>query len=97
MYSYITCRPDIGYAVTTLSKFSSAPTDYHYKLLKGVSKYLRNTIYWGIRFKHPKQLHHPDFQESIWYNIPDDPSVSFDVKIDSPQLVSFVDATNSNE
>ena len=24
VYSYITCRPDIGYAVTILSKFSSA-------------------------------------------------------------------------
>ena len=71
MYSYITCRSDIGYAVTTLSKFSSAPTDYHYKLLKGVTKYLRS--------------------------IPYDPSVSFDVKIDSPQLVSFVDADNANE
>ena len=83
MYSYITCRPDIGYAVTTLSKFSTAPTDYHYKLLKGVAKYLQSTIDWGIQFKRPKQLHHPDFQESRWYNIPDDPSVSFDVDIDS--------------
>jgi hypothetical protein len=25
MYVYITCRPDIGYAITSLSKFSSAP------------------------------------------------------------------------
>ena len=97
MYSYITCRPDISYAVTTLSKFSAAPTTYHYKLLKGVAKYLRNTIDWGIRFKCPKQLHHPDFQESRWYNTPNDPSVSFDVNIDSPQLVSFVDAADANE
>ena len=50
MYAHITCRPDIGYAVTTLSKFSSAPTEFHYKLLKGVAKYLRNTAEWGIRF-----------------------------------------------
>ena len=44
MYAYITCHPDIGYAVTTLSKFSSAPTEYHYMLLKGVAIYLQNTI-----------------------------------------------------
>ena len=44
MYVYITCCPDISYAVTTLSKFSSAPTEYHYTLLKGVVIYLRNTI-----------------------------------------------------
>ena len=73
MYSYITCRPDIGYAVTTLSNCSFAPTDYHYKLLKGVVEYLRNTIDWGIRFKRPKRIHHPGFQESRWYNIPDEP------------------------
>ena len=40
MYAYITCRCDIGYAVTTLSKFSTSPSPYHYKLLKGVAKYL---------------------------------------------------------
>ena len=44
MYAYITCRPNIGYAITTLSKFFCAPTPYHYKLLKGVVKYLRSTI-----------------------------------------------------
>ena len=33
MYAYITCRPDIGYAITTLSKFSSAPSAFHYKQL----------------------------------------------------------------
>ena len=49
MYAYITCQPDIGYAVTTLSKFSTSPSAYHYKLLKGVAKYLRSTILWGIR------------------------------------------------
>jgi hypothetical protein len=50
MYAYITCQPDIGYyAVITLSKFSTSPSAYHYKLLKGVAKYLRSTILWGIR------------------------------------------------
>ena len=69
MYTYITCCPDIGYAVTTLSKFSSAPTEYHYCLLKGVAIYLQNTIDWGIPFCRI-QLQHPDFQPSTWYNIP---------------------------
>ncbi|KAG7340746.1 reverse transcriptase RNA-dependent DNA polymerase [Nitzschia inconspicua] len=35
LYAYITCRPDIGYAVVTLSKFASAPHAYHYSCLKG--------------------------------------------------------------
>ena len=68
MYAYITCRPDIGYAITTLSKFSCAPTAYHYKLLKGVVKYLRSTIDWGVRFRRTKRLEHPEFKSSKWYN-----------------------------
>ena len=34
MYAYMTYRPDIGYAVTTLSKFSGSPSTYRYGLLK---------------------------------------------------------------
>ena len=33
MFCYVTCRPDIGYAVCTLSKFSSSPGKLHYKHL----------------------------------------------------------------
>ena len=44
MHSYIMCQPDIGYAGTTLSKFSSLSTALYYKLLKGVIKYLQSTI-----------------------------------------------------
>lgn len=42
IYAYITCRPDIEYAVTSLSKFSLTPTEYHYSLSKGVAIYLKN-------------------------------------------------------
>jgi hypothetical protein len=56
MYVYITCQPDIGFAITSLSKFSSAPAVFHYKLLQGVAKYLRSTMHWGIRYKRPKRL-----------------------------------------
>ena len=34
MYTYVTCYPDIGYAVTTLSKFSTCPTRLHYTYLR---------------------------------------------------------------
>ena len=56
MYAMITCRPDIGYAVTTLSKFSTSPSAYHYKLLQSVSQYLKSTIDWGICFKQPSPM-----------------------------------------
>ena len=56
MYAYITCCPDIGYVITTLSNFSCAPSIYHYKLLQMVAKYLHVTAHWGICFKRSKPL-----------------------------------------
>lgn len=56
LYAYVTCRPDIGYATTTLSKFSSCPADVHYRFLKYVTTYLRRTRHWGIRY-HRTDIH----------------------------------------
>ena len=53
LYAYITARPDIGYAIALLAKFSTAPAKIHYQRLKGVAKYLRNTIDWGILYWRP--------------------------------------------
>ena len=50
MYTYVTCCPDIGYAITTMRKFSTNPSKYHYELLKGITKYLRETKDWGTKF-----------------------------------------------
>lgn len=71
IYVYATCCPDISYVVTTLLKFSLAPTEYHYTLLKGFAKYLQNTIEWDICLCCTKQLHCYEFQYLRWYNIPD--------------------------
>ena len=40
MFCYVTCRPDIGYAITTLSKFAKQPSEVHYLMLKNVARYL---------------------------------------------------------
>ena len=96
MYAYVTCRPDIGYAITTLSKFSIAPAPFHYAMLKGVAKYLRRTINWGIRYRKSKsdlglpassdfQLHQPD-------GLPTFPTPS-----PPNQLMCFVDAAHAND
>jgi len=37
LFAYVLCRPDIGYTVTTLAKFSTAPNALHYKSLKHLS------------------------------------------------------------
>ena len=46
----MTCRPDIGFALITLAKFSATPSEVHYQRLKGVALYLRNTQDWGIHY-----------------------------------------------
>ena len=50
MYAHVTCQPNIGYAITTMNKFSTKPSKLHYKLLKRIVKYLRETKDWGINY-----------------------------------------------
>ena len=96
MYAYITCRPDIGYAITSLSKFSTRPSAVHYKLLRGVAKYLRSTRSWGIRFRRPEPMN--DMEPGVKYDI-ELPSElrNFPVDIKEPRLKCFVDAAHAND
>ena len=96
LYAYTTCRPDIGYAVVTLSKFATCPDNIHYAYLKGVAKYLRRTIHWGIRYRR----YRPDpTQGSVAYDfastsddLPDFPAPS-----DPLTPMAFVDAAHAND
>ena len=105
MYAYVTCCPDIDYSVTTLSKFSCAPSEYHYKLLRMIAKYLQMTAHWEIRFKQskPLPLTEKDYEQGFFrttsYNIPVDPTLqkTFNVDINSNKLVGFVDAAHAND
>jgi hypothetical protein len=53
LYAYTTARPDIGYTISTLAKFSNTPAKLHYRCLKSVTLYLRNTLDWGIIYWRP--------------------------------------------
>ena len=105
MYAYITCHPNIDYSVTTLSKFSYAPAEYHYKLLQMIAKYLQVTAHWGIQFKRskPLPLTEKDYERGFFrttsYNIPDDSTLkeAFNVDINTSKLMGFVDAVHAND
>ena len=110
MHDIITCRPDIGYAVTALSKFSPSPSAYHYKLFQSIAQYLKSTIDWGICFKRPSPMiteesQYEENQEkggvsrATSYSIPNDPTLtsSFEVDIDAPEIHCFVDAAYAND
>nr|GAT45508.1 predicted protein [Mycena chlorophos] len=50
MYAAITTRPDIAYAVQTLSQYSINPGPVHLTAVKHVYRYLRGTINLGITY-----------------------------------------------
>jgi len=62
MYAYTSCRPDIGYAVTVLSKFTTCPSKIHYQYLRRVALYLKHTKTWGIMFHRESPSNHTDLQ-----------------------------------
>ncbi len=112
MYAMMTCCPDIAYSVTTLSKFSTAPSLHHYRLLQTIAKYLKSTIDYGICFKRSKPLKIEEsqykdlnnlkkggFLRAKSYSIPKDPSLDhvFDIDIDAPILRCFVDASHASD
>ena len=94
-YAYVLCRPDIGYAVTLLSRFSTAPHKEHYHALRQICKYLRKTADWGIIYWRPKpQLTLPDVQLDL---VELDPSLGTFPASPLHRLVGFVDAAHATD
>jgi hypothetical protein len=97
MYCYVSCRCDIGYAITLLSKFSTCPSDYHYACLKNVARYLRATKHWGIRYKRSELRR--DLQKGNFTDLPrkEDNLPVFPVDTTTDKLICFVDAAYAND
>ena len=51
LYAYVTCRPDIGFEITTMAKFSTHPSELHHRCLEGIATHLQRTRNWGMRYK----------------------------------------------
>ena len=50
MYAQITTRPDLSYAISTLSKFTSNPGKTHWNALTHVLRYIRGTLAYKIMY-----------------------------------------------
>ena len=96
LFAYVLCRPDIGCAVTTLAKFSTAPNALHYKSLKHLATYLRQTQDWSI-------IH---WRTEPVVSLPKVPCVHMTFDDSLPvipppahlrQLITHVDAAHANE
>jgi hypothetical protein len=55
---YLSCctRPDISFAVGTLSRFMSSPTENHWAAAKGILKYLVGTTSYGLQLGSEQDL-----------------------------------------
>lgn len=47
-------RPDLMYAVGYLSRFMQAPKEAHWKAIKQVVRYVKGTLYYGVRYSRDK-------------------------------------------
>lgn len=54
MYAMLGTRPDLAYAVSTLSKFNSGPGEVHHGAAKRVLRYLKETKDYGLSYQGEK-------------------------------------------
>ena len=97
MYVNVTCRPNIGYAITTLSKFSTKPSKSDYELLKGIAEYLHGTKDWGIKLTRSVVRNDLAPATLRFDAVPDENLPPFSVDIDQPKLMAFVDGAYAND
>lgn len=95
LYAYVTCRPDIGYAIVVMSKFAASPAPLHYDYLRRIAKYLRKTISWGIRYRKPTM--DPSLPHAPAYNLVHDDDLPPFPDIPLDELAGFVDAAHAND
>ena len=71
MYLASATRPDMSYAMSKLSRFTSNPGDDHWKALERVCRYLRGTSYYGIHYSgYPPVLE--GYSDSNWISDADE-------------------------
>lgn len=57
MYLMTATRPDLAFAIGKLSQFSCDPTVRHMNALTRVFRYLKGTVYLGLRFQNTSKPH----------------------------------------
>jgi hypothetical protein len=74
MYAAICTRPDIAYAVTTLSQYSSNPGPEHWSACKRVFRYLSGTRSYGLVYGNTREhgIISVDYSDADYAANPDD-------------------------
>ncbi len=87
LYLASTTRPDIAFAVTSLSRFMTTPRMMHWKALIHLLRYLKGTKMLGITFVGRAEQSQLQRETSTSFPDADDPSASF-----NNVLIAFSDA-----
>jgi hypothetical protein len=72
MYLMVTTRPDIGYAVQSVSQHTSTPRVVHWEAVKRILKYLRGTVNLGLTLGGKDEPCLKAFADADWANDPSD-------------------------
>ncbi|KAI2514205.1 retrotransposon [Fragilaria crotonensis] len=96
IYAYVVARPDIGYAVTTLARFSDHPAKIHYDALRRVARYLRMTKTWGLFYWRRSLI--SSLPPGTFQTLIADPSLPVFPQPQSPtELAGYVDAAHATD
>jgi len=66
LFAANTCRPDLAYAASTLSRFIKDPRDNHVAAAKHVLRYIKGTLTHGLVYKYVKDFELVGFSDSDW-------------------------------
>ena len=72
LYLALGTRPDISYAVSTLSRYAADPGERHWNALKHLLRYLKGTSNYGIRFGKTGSVIFESFSDADWATNEDD-------------------------
>jgi hypothetical protein len=72
MYLMVTTRPDIGYAVQSVSQHTSTPRVVHWEAVKRIFRYLKGTVDIGLTLGGRGKPHLTAFADADWANDPSD-------------------------
>jgi hypothetical protein len=73
-----TTKPDIAYFVSVLSQFMDKPIESHWNATKGVLRYLKGTIDYGIKYIYSFDVELTGYSDSDWAGNLDDQRSTID-------------------
>ena len=71
MYSMVTTRFDIAFAVSLVSKYLSNPKPIHCEMVKHIYRYLRSTLYHQLVFNSKNNCTLEGYVDAAYANQPD--------------------------